>query len=192
MPTKAPKILDIPDIEGLPVKQEVKDWLRRFSSEVSFALRSLYSDVVELDKGDTTHVGDSEREGSWRLRNDGTDLHVEVRLSQSWIDRFVFTRGSAEPSRITANWRWLNDNRDLHIQRKIDKVWTSKRTFEGITGEHRLRDDDTDLLLEENVSGETWETRHTWEGATGTHVWVESGSNLLLKIDGDTVWTLEG
>jgi len=93
---------------------------------------------------------------------------------------------------ITTNWRWYNDMQHLYIQRKITGTWTTKHTFEDFWGVHRIRDDGTDLQLEENRGDGNWVSRRTWEDVTGNYAWVEFGTNLLLQLDGVTKWTLEG
>jgi len=92
MAVLSPKNIDIPPIEPLDIPDDVKRWLRQFSDNLAFFLRNIRSDAVETTDGLTQYFGPSTKNGSWRIRNDGTDLYFEVQIGAAWIRKLKLTQ----------------------------------------------------------------------------------------------------
>ena len=86
-----PKHPRLPDFERAKNLEQLKDELRRwFENEFLPFYRDLYGGITKVVQTETIIIedlafGDSETDGSWRLRKVGDDLQVQRRVAGTWV-----------------------------------------------------------------------------------------------------------
>lgn len=92
MPAGSPNTLDYGPIGNIKTMADLRQWLQPFAEKLRFTIEHMVSDITVTSEGLTVSIGPTETDGSWRIRNDGVDLWVEVNISGTWTPKFQFKR----------------------------------------------------------------------------------------------------
>lgn len=90
MPAGTPNTFDWNSIDNIRTMEDLRAWLTSTFEKLRFTIEHMTSDIRVTSEGLIVSIGPTETDGSWRIRSDGTDLWIEVRVAGAWTPKWKF------------------------------------------------------------------------------------------------------